>query len=428
MSYEWIVGFALILLMASTVPIGVALFLSAFLGFAFFTEIDLLILGQTMIIKLDNFAFLAVLFFVLAGNIMSSGAMVTKLINFANKLVGFIRGGLAISGVCSQGLFGVLSGSDLAAIASISRIMIPALKEKNYGKRFSIGIMTSSAILAIIVPPSIPMIVIAMITGDSIARLFMAGFLPGLLIVTALSLYSVFASKKFDIERVEFPGIRGLALAFKDGFWALLTPIIIFGGIFTGFCTASEAAAVAAGYALIVELFMYKGIKISDLPEIFYRTGITVAAILLLVAGGATFADYITFQQIPSAIAHSISNFTESPLLFLILINIFLLVVGMFLDIMSAMLILMPIFITIVPEFGINITHFAVIFILNLGIGYITPPMGLNLFMVMALLDSNLTEVARAVLPCFLILLVVLFLITYLPSISLFLPQLFGMI
>jgi C4-dicarboxylate transporter DctM subunit len=341
--------------------------------------------------------------------------------------VGFIRGGLAISGVCAHGLFGALSGSDLAAIASISNFMIPALQTKKYPRYFSVGLMTSAPLLAIIIPPSIPMLVIAGITNDSIARLFLAGFLPGILIVFSLSVYSYIVSAKFDLEKINLPSFKELATSFKEAFWALLTPLIIYVGIVSGFCTASEAAGVAAAYALFVELFIYKELKLRDCPDIFLKSGVTVATILLLVAGASALADYVTFQQIAMNIAEAIVDFTENPIYFLMLINVFLLLVGCVLEIMSAMLILMPIFVVIVPEYNIDLTHFAIIFIVNLGIGYITPPVGINLYLIMALTGESLIFVSRAVLPTMVILFFILILVTYVPSISLFIPRLLGM-
>jgi tripartite ATP-independent transporter DctM subunit len=427
MNLEYIVPIAGVILLLASVPIGMVMLIVTFIGFAFFTDMDLMVLGQTMVIKLDNFAFTAVLFFVLAGNIMSHGGIVTRLINFTNKLVGFIRGGLSISAVCAHGLFGALSGSDLAAIASISNFMIPALQKKKYPKQFSIGLMTSSAILAIIIPPSIPMLIIASITGDSIARLFMAGFLPGIMIVTAFSLYCYFASKRFGIEKSPLPTLREMALGFKEAFWALMTPCIIFVGIFSGFCTASEAAGVAAAYAIFVEVCIYREIKLSDWPKVFLDSGVTMASILILVAGASALADYVTFQQVAVKIMESIVRVTENPFYFLLLVNCFLLIVGCVLEIISAMLILMPIFTVIIPQFHIDMTHFALLFVVNLGIGYLTPPVGVNLYMIMALTKESLISVSKAVVPTFLILLIMLFLITYIPAISLFLPRLFGM-
>jgi C4-dicarboxylate transporter DctM subunit len=427
MSLDFIIVFVGIALLLGTVPIGMALLITTFVAFAFFTDIDLIILGQTMVIKLDNFAFTAILFFILAGNVISRGGIVTRLINFTNKLVGFIRGGLAISGVFAHGLFGTLSGSDLAAIASISNFMIPALQQKGYPKRFSIGLMTSAPLLAIIIPPSIPMLVIAGITNDSIARLFMAGFVPGLLVIVLLSIYCYLSSQKFELETVDFPRLSEVAASFKDAFWALLTPIIILAGIFSGFCTASEAAGVAAAYALFIELVIYRELRLKDCPEIFLRSGVTLATILILVAGASALADYVTFEQIAMNIAEAIVRMTDNPIHFLLLINLFLLLVGMILEIMSAMLILMPIFVVIVPQYHIDLTHFAVVFIFNLGIGYITPPVGLNLYLIMALTRENLFYVCKAVAPTMLILFIVLILVTYVPAISLFLPNLFGM-
>jgi C4-dicarboxylate transporter DctM subunit len=271
------------------------------------------------------------------------------------------------------------------------------------------------------------MLIIASITGDSIARLFMAGFLPGILIVFAFSIYCYFASKHFDVERMPFPSLREVALSFREAFWALMTPLIIFVGIFSGFCTASEAAGIAAAYSIIVELFIYKEVKGKDWAKIFLNTGVTLASVLILVAGASAFADYVTFQQIAIKIAEAIVNFTKDPFVFLLLINGFLLIVGCILEIMSAMLILMPIFAIVVPQYHIDMTHFALIFIVNLGIGYLTPPVGLNLYMIMALTGENLIFVCKAVIPTLLILVVMLLIITYVPAISLFLPRLFGM-
>jgi C4-dicarboxylate transporter DctM subunit len=427
MSSEFTVAIIGTILLLTSVPIGMAMLLVTFIGFALFTDMDLTVLGQTMVIKLDNFAFTAVLFFILAGNIMSQGGIVTRLINFTNKIVGFIRGGLSISGVCAHGLFGAISGSDLAAIASISNFMIPALQEKRYPKQFTIGLMTSSPILAIIIPPSIPMLIIANITGDSIARLFMAGFIPGMLIVLCFSLYCYFASKGFNVERTAFPTMKEVILSFKEAFWALMTPIIIFVGIFSGFCTASEAAGVAAAYAVIVEVFIYREIKRKDWPSIFLNSGVTLATILILVAGASALAEYVTFQQIAVRIAEGIGNLTSSSYVFLLLINVFLLIVGCILEIISAMLILMPIFTVLVPQFHIDMTHFALIFIVNLGIGYMTPPVGINLYMVMALTGENLLYVSKAVIPTLIILFGILMVITYFPEISLFLPRVFDL-
>jgi tripartite ATP-independent transporter DctM subunit len=428
MGPEFVVPIVGAILLFSCVPIGMVMLIVTFIGFAFFTDMDLMILGQTMVIKLDNFAFTAVLFFILAGNIMSHGGIVTRLINFTNKIVGFIRGGLAISAVCAHGLFGAISGSDLAALASVSNFMIPALQSKKYPRQFSIGLMTSSAILAIIIPPSIPMLIIASITGDSIARLFMAGFLPGIMIVVAFSIYCYFASRKFDeVEKLPFPTFKDIVLAFKDAFWALMTPCIIMVGILSGFCTASEAAGIAAAYAIFVEACIYKEIKRKDWPDVFLSSGVTMASVLILVAGASALADYVTLEQVAVKIMDSIVRITDNQYYFLLLVNGFLLIVGCLLEIISAMLILMPIFAVIVPQFHIDITHFSLIFILNLGIGYLTPPVGINLYLVMSLTGESLYSVCKAVVPTLLILIVMLLLVTYVPEISLFLPRLFGM-
>jgi tripartite ATP-independent transporter DctM subunit len=306
--------------------------------------------------------------------------------------------------------------------------MIPALQIKRYPKLFSIGLMTSSAILAIIIPPSIPMLLIANITGDSIARLFMAGFLPGAMIVVAFSIYCYLAARKFDaVEKVPFPTFKDIWISFKDAFWALLTPCIIFFGIFSGICTASEAAGVAAAYSIFVEAFIYKEIKRKDWPGIFLGSGVTMATILILVAGASALADYVTLEQVAIKICEGITRIADSQFLFLLLVNGFLLIVGCLLEIISAMLILMPIFTVIVPEYHVNITHFSVIFILNLGIGYLTPPVGINLYMVMSLTGENLYSLCKAVAPTLLILIAMLAIITYVPEVSLFLPRLFGM-
>ena len=411
--------------LGATIPVFMCLFFTSILGFVYFTDMPILMLAQTLFRSMDNFALVVVLFFILCGNIMTSGSIVEKLIKVANAVVGFFPGGLAMAGVLACGMFGAISGSTVATVVAIGGFMIPALMENQYDEQFSVGIMTTAPILGVIIPPSISMILYSMVSNDSLAALFMTGFVPGFMIIASMSLYSYFYCRNRNFKRSPAPTFKELMAVLKEGFWALMLPVIIFGGIFSGVFTANEAAVVACVYAFVVELLIHKDMKFSAVKEVVVSSAITSATLLIIVAGATTFGRYLTLEQIPLIIAEAVVSQVHSAWAFLLIVNIMLLIVGMFMDIISATLILAPILLPILPEYGISSLHFGLLMTVNLGIGYCTPPLGVSLYITGALVNRGLIYVTKAVLPFLAIQIVILMILTYWADLVLFLPRLF---
>ena len=420
-----IITLCLVGCLASTVPVFMSLFFTAVVGFYYFSDMPLLMLAQTLFRSMDNFALVVVLFFILCGNIMTSGSIVNKLVKVANAVVGFFPGGLAMAGVLACGMFGAISGSTVATVVAIGGFMIPALMENQYDEQFSVGIMTSAPILGIIIPPSISMILYSMVSNDSLAALFMTGFVPGFMIIVAFSVYSYFYCKKRGFKSQKPPTFTELIAVLKEGFWSLMLPVLIFGGIFSGIFTANEAAVVACVYAFIVELFIHKDMKFGDVKKVVVSSAITSATLLIIVAGASVFGRYLTLEQIPAMIADAVVSRIHSPWVFLLVVNIMLLIVGMFMDIISATLILAPILLPILSEFHISSLHFGLLMTVNLGIGYCTPPLGVSLYITGALVNRGLIYVTKSVLPFLAIQVVILLILTYWPDLVLFLPRFF---
>ena len=386
--------------------------------------IDAQIVIEVLYRSMDKFALVVVLFFILCGNIMTNGSIVHKLIKTANVMVGFLPGGLAMAGVLACGFFGAISGSTVATVVAIGGFMIPALIENGYDEKFSVGIMTTSPNLGIIIPPSIAMILYAMVSNDQIEALFLTGFIPGIMIMFMTSLYAYFYCKKRNYETLDKPSFTEIVAVFKESFWALCLPVLIFGGIYSGVFTANEAAVVACFYAFFVEVFIHKDMKIKDIKQIIISSAVTSATLLIIVAGASVFGEYLTFEQIPDKIATAVISQISSPWEFLLAVNIMLLVVGMFMDIISATLILTPIFLPLLASFGIDTMHFGLLMTINLGIGYCTPPLGVSLYISGAVAGKNLVYVSKAVLPFLIIQIAILLILTYWPDLVLFLPRL----
>jgi C4-dicarboxylate transporter DctM subunit len=410
--------------LAATVPVFMALFFTGLVGLVWIVGIDPQIVIEVLYRSMDKFALIVVLFFVLCGNIMTTGSIVQKLIKTANVLVGFLPGGLAIAGVLACGFFGAISGSTVATVVAIGGFMIPALMENHYDEEFSVGIMTTAPILGIVIPPSISMILYAMVTNDPLEALFLTGFIPGVLIIACMSLYAWFFCRRQGLRTMPRPTLREAAAVVRESIWALLLPVVIFGGIYSGIFTANEAAVVACFYAFIVEIFIHKDMQLGDVKKVVVSSAVTSATLLVIVAGASVFGEYLTFEQIPDKIANAVVANLSSPWAFLLAVNILLLVIGMFMDIISATLILTPIFLPLLAKFGINTLHFGLLMTLNLGIGYCTPPLGVSLYISGAVVDRGLLYVSRAVLPFLLIQIALLLLLTYWPGLVLLLPRL----
>jgi tripartite ATP-independent transporter DctM subunit len=415
--------------MATYIPVFMCLFFTALLGFYIFTDLPLLLLFQTIFRSMDNFALVVVLFFILCGNIMTAGSIVEKLIKVANALVSWLPGGLGMAGVLACGLFGAISGSTVATVVALGGFMIPALLENGYPEKYTIGLMTTSPNLGVIIPPSIGMILYSMISNVSLEGLFLTGFIPGMLIMLLTCLYSYFFFRnKKEIVRKPIPSIKETIAVLREGFWSLMLPVIIFGGIFSGVFTANEAAVVACVFAFFVELFIHKSMKFSQVKQITVNSAVTSATLLIIVAGATCFGRLLTLEDIPGRITQAVLSAITSPVMFLIAMNAMLLVVGMFMDIISATMILGPVFLPMLDAFNVNWMHFGLIMTVNLAIGYCTPPMGVSLYITGAIANRDLIYVSKAVMPFIAIQIIVLLLMTFFPDVVLWLPRMMGFI
>ncbi len=413
--------------MATYIPVFMCLFFTAVLGFVLFTDLPVLLLAQSLFRSMDNFALIVVLFFILCGNIMTAGSIVEKLIKVANALVSWLPGGLGMAGVLACGLFGAISGSTVATVVALGGFMIPALIKNGYPEKYTLGLMTTSPNLGVIIPPSIGMILFSMISNVSLEGLFLTGFLPGALIMLGVCLYSYFFfRKKTEIVRMPVPRPMEVLVVLKEGFWSLMLPVIIFGGIFSGAFTANEAAVVACVYAFFVELFIHKSIKFRDVKKITVSSAVTSATLLIIVAGATCFGRLLTLEDIPGKITEAVLSTIQSPVVFLLAMNMLLLLVGMFMDIISATMILGPVFLPMLDAFGISWMHFGLIMTVNLAIGYCTPPMGVSLYITGSISNRDIIYVSKAVMPFLAIQVAVLLLITYFPDFVLWLPRLMG--
>jgi len=404
-------------------PIAVILGVTTLGCLVFFTSTPLHIITQQLFNALDNFVLLAIPFFILAGSIMTRGSIAKKLIAFVNSLVGWFPGGLAMAGVLACIFFAAISGSSPATVVAIGSIMIPALVKAGYNEKFSIGLITVSGSLGIVIPPSIPMILYCLVMNVSVSKIFMAGIIPGLLTGAALMTYTFFMAKKNNWRiTVKASGSEVLRTA-KEGIWALILPVIVLGGIYSGVFTPTEAAAVSVVYALCVELFVYKEFNFFQITEVCKEGAVLSACLLFILSCAMTFIWLLTAEQIPQQLADIIIQHIHSPWMFLLTVNILFLILGCFMDDVSAMLILAPIFLETLNRYGIDLIHFGVVMVLNIQMGMLTPPFGLNLFVASGITKQPLVKIARGVAPFLVIMLICLTLVTYIPWLSLALPN-----
>ncbi len=414
------ISFALLLLLG--VPIAVILGVSTMVSLVFFSSTPLHIITQQLFNALDKFVLLAIPFFILAGAIMTRGGIAKKLIAFVNALVGWFPGGLAMAGILACIFFAAISGSSPATVVAIGSIMIPALIKAGYGEKFSLGLITVSGSLGIVIPPSIPMILYCLVMNVSVAELFMAGVIPGLLIGMALMVYTYFIARKNNWRIETKASLSELFRTAREGIWALALPFIVLGGIYTGIFTPTEAAAVSVVYALFVELFIYKEFGWAAVTEICRDAAVLSACLLFILSCAMTFIWLLTAEQIPHQLADIIIQHIHSPWMFLLTVNILFLILGCFMDDVSAMLILAPLFLETLNRYGIDLVHFGIVMVLNIQMGMLTPPFGLNLFVASGITKQPMVKIAMGVLPFLAIMLVCLMLVTYIPWISLALP------
>ncbi len=420
---EYLIGFMVIVMVLINVPIGFALAITAVVLMAA-KGIGMLSVPLRLFHGADNFPLIAIPLFILAGQLMNSAGLSVRLINFCSALVGFIRGGLAMVNIVASMFFAEISGSAVADAAALGSILIPAMKKKGYPADFSAAVTSASATQAIIIPPSIPMIIYAVMAETSIVALFMAGLVPGVMAGISMMILSYYfaVKKKYPIE--EKFQLRKLWVSFKEAAWAFSLPIIIIGGIFGGIFTATEAASMAVMAAFFIGIFVYRELRFRDLPQVLLNCGIQSAVVMMIVAGSALLSWLLTNELIPQKIAAAITAATQNKYIILMLMNIFFLFAGMFLHSAAAIIMIVPIVMPLVHKVGIDPIHFGLIVTFNLGIGQQTPPVASVLLTTCSVANVSISEVMRVNIYFIFLAICVLIILTYLPEISLFLPNL----
>ncbi|WP_337998135.1 TRAP transporter large permease [Oleispirillum naphthae] len=405
------------------VPVAYALCLSVSFVLVYYMDLPQVLILNTMFSGIDSFSFMAVPFFMLAGAFMSAGGVTKRLVGVAQAMVGSFTGGLAQAVAVAGMFFAAISGSSAATTAAIGSTMVGEMERKGYRRELATGIVAASGTVGIVIPPSITFVVYGVIANVSIGDLFMGGVLPGLLMGLAMCGMGWYIAKKEGIPPEGNFSIVKLFLTLKEAFWALMTPVIIIGGIYGGIFTPTEAAAVAAVYGIVVGLFIYRELKLADFPEIVFKAVIGSTLIMFLVGAAKAFGWLMTNLQIPHHVGAAVVSLTTSPVMFMMIMNVLLLVLGTLVNASAAVVILTPIFLPVAESLGIDPLYFGVIMVVNLAIGCITPPVGLDLFVASAITKVPLEKVMKATLPYLFALIGVLLFITLVPSISTFLPN-----
>jgi C4-dicarboxylate transporter DctM subunit len=406
------------------VPVAMSLGLSSAIVMVLMTDQSMMSLALKFAHTMKVYPLLAIPFFILAGTLMSTGGVAKRMMNFATASVGHFRGGLAMATVLACALFAAVSGSSPATVLAIGPIVIAAMIRSGYSKEFSAGVICNAGTLGILIPPSIVMVVYASVTQTSVGKLFMAGVVPGIMLTVMMMLAIYIVTRKMDIEYFPKASFREVMRTGKEALWGLMLIVIIMGGIYAGVFTPTEAAAVSAVYALVVVVFVYKDLKLSEIPKVLTESAKLTITLMFIIANAYVFAFVLTTEQIPQTAAEMVLSSGLSPWLFLLVVNLLLLVAGNFIDPTSVILIVVPIIFPIAMSLGIDPVHLGIIMVINMEIGLVTPPVGLNLFVTSGVTGLTLVEMIYAALPWLLLLLAALMIITYVPAISTFLPNL----
>lgn len=413
----------LFVFMALGMPVAISLGLSSLLTIFFFSQDSLASMSIKLFETSEHYTLLSIPFFVLAGNLMSTGGVARRMVKFAIAAVGHLRGGLAIASILACMLFAAVSGSSPATVVAIGSIVIAGMVKNGYTKEFAAGVICNAGTLGILIPPSIVMVVYAAVTEVSVGRLFMAGVIPGIVLGLMLMFAVWWRAGQLQLTPPPKASFAEVIRTLRESMWGLALLVIIMGGIYGGIFTPTEAAAVSAVYALAVALFIYRDLGLKDLPEVFLESSKTTVMLMFIVANALLFAHVLTTERIPQTIAEHIMSVGMSPWMFLLVVNIILLVAGNFMEPTGIILILAPILFPIATQLGIDPIHLGVIMVVNMEIGMVTPPVGLNLFVTSGVTGMNLVQVTKAALPWLLVLLLFLVIVTYVPAISLALPN-----
>ena len=423
---EAVLLFSLLLIfIALSIPIGITVGLSTGICLMLTTDIPLTMIAQKSATGLDSFPLLAIPFFILAGALMCTGGISRRLVNLAESLVGFIVGGLAMVTVLACMFFAAISGSGPATVSAIGSFMIPAMRERKYHGDFAAALTAAAGTIGVIIPPSIPFVIYSVVALTSIGDMFIAGVIPGVLIGLALMIVCYFTAKKRNyLSSKEPPTLAHVGKAFKESIGALMVPIIILGGIYGGIFTPTEAAVVAVVYSIIIGKFVYKELDWKTLYECLRSSALINGATEFMIGLSMAFSNYLALAQIPAMIAQWLGSVSQSPVVILLLINIFLIIVGCFIDNIAAVIILTPILLPVVTKLGVDPIHFGIIITVNLAIGFITPPYGINLFVASAISGESIERISKQILPFVFAMTACLMLFTYVPDVSMWLVRL----
>lgn len=419
-----IVVLAFFVLLLIGLPVSLVVLFSSTLGIFVYSDMSMLLVVQQMFNGLNNFVLLGIPFFIMAGNIAAKGNISRHLINVMRMLLGKIQGGTVIAGICACAFFAAISGSSMATVVAIGTIMIPALIEMGYPEEMAEGSITAGGSIGILIPPSAPMIMICVAMNTSVGKQFMAGFLPGILLALAWCIYVYFKCKKMNIKDTKTYTKEEKREIWKKAIWSLLYPLIVLGGIYLGFATPTEAAAIALIYVIIIELFVYKTMTLKQIVQEAYNALKTSGGIIFIISCAAVLNWLITTQQLPAMISTFIAENVSSKVVFILILMVLFFIAGCFMDLIALIVILGPILAPTLGLFNIDPIHFGIMCVMCVQVSYITPPFGLNLYATMGMRDRTMGQVSKSILPYLLILIIMTFLICFVPQISLIIPNL----
>ncbi len=435
--------FALLLaLMATGMPVSIALGLSVLTYLFILSDVDPKMVGLKLFTSIDRFDIMAIPFFILAGNFLTTGGVARRMIDFAAALIGHWYGGLGLAGVVACALFAAISGSSVATVVGIGSIILPALLQKGYPPRFGAGVIATSGALGILLPPSINLVIFAVATAGmqprgphgatvdsaSVGQLFVAALLPGLILAAMLGATTWYRAWRHDYPRMPRASWGECRRAFRESFWGLFLIVLVLGGIYSGLFTPTEAAAVAAVYAFVIAVFVYKGLKFSEVPAVLLKAASMSAMILYIITNAAVFSWLLTSEQIPQSMAEWMTAQGFGMVAFLLVVNIVLLAAGNFMDPAAIVLIMAPILFPMAAALGVHPVHLGILMAVNMEVGLCHPPVGLNLYVAAGITKMGITELTVAVLPWLATMLIFLAMVTYIPALSLWLPRILGML
>ena len=418
----------LLALMLTGMPISISLGLTVLTFLFTMTQVPIESVALKLFTGIEKFEIMAIPFFILAGNFLTHGGVARRMINFASAMVGHFYGGLGLAGVLACALFAAVSGSSPATVVAIGSILLPAMVKAGFPNRFGAGVITTSGALGILIPPSIVMVMYSVATNTSVGALFMAGVIPGLLLAFTLGMVTWYRAKKFDYPRMPKASWGERWVAFRKSVWGLMLIVIVMGGIYTGMFTPTEAAAMSAVYAFIVAVFVYKDMGLKQIPKVLLDSANMSAMLLYIITNAVLFSFLMTNENIPQLLAEWLLDKGLGPIAFLLAVNVLLLVAGNFMEPSSIVLIMAPILFPVAVKLGIDPVHFGILIVVNMEVGMCHPPVGLNLYVASGITKMGITELTIAVWPWLLSMLCFLALVTYWPTLSLWLPRTLGML